>query len=103
MGAVAAPADRHYYSGSRAARTTPAHVGTACPRPHQNRRAGHARIRAVHQHLRARRRDPVRVLSDDVGLLLTYWLVARTETLRGPEVAVLVDAIHARMADQRDV
>ena len=47
--------------------------------------------------------DLVRVLPDDVGLLLTYWLVARTETLRRPKVAVLVDAIRARMADQRDV
>ena len=47
--------------------------------------------------------DLVRVLPDDVGLLLTYWLVARTETLRRPEVAVLVEAIQARMEDQRDV
>ncbi|MET0475647.1 MAG: LysR family transcriptional regulator [Mycobacterium sp.] len=47
--------------------------------------------------------DLIRVLPDDVGLLLTYWLVARTETLRRPEVAVLVDAIRARMEDQRDV
>jgi DNA-binding transcriptional LysR family regulator len=47
--------------------------------------------------------DLVRVLSDDVGLLLSYWLVARTETLRRPEVAALVDAVRARMADQRDV
>jgi DNA-binding transcriptional LysR family regulator len=46
--------------------------------------------------------DLVRVLSDEVGLLLTYWLVARTETLRRPEVAVFVDAIHARMDDQRE-
>jgi DNA-binding transcriptional LysR family regulator len=46
--------------------------------------------------------DLVRVLADDVGLLLSYWLVARTETLRRPEVAALIDAIHARMKDQRD-
>ncbi len=46
--------------------------------------------------------DLVRVLSDEVGLLLTYWLVARTETLRRPEVAVFVDAIRARMDDQRE-
>jgi DNA-binding transcriptional LysR family regulator len=50
-----------------------------------------------------RHEDLIRVLPDDVGLLLTYWLVARTETLRRPEVAVLVDAIQARMEDQRDV
>lgn len=47
--------------------------------------------------------DLVRVLPDDVGLLLTYWLVARNETLRKPEVGVLIDAIRARMEDQRDV
>jgi DNA-binding transcriptional LysR family regulator len=47
--------------------------------------------------------DLVRVLTDDVGLLLTYWLVARTETLRRPEVGALVDAIRTRMDDQRDV
>jgi DNA-binding transcriptional LysR family regulator len=47
--------------------------------------------------------DLVRVLADGVGLQLTYWLVARTETVRRPEVGALIDAIHARMADQRDV
>jgi DNA-binding transcriptional LysR family regulator len=47
--------------------------------------------------------DLVRVLPDDVGLLLTYWLVARTETLRRPEVGALIDAIRTRMEDQRDV
>lgn len=50
-----------------------------------------------------RHRDLVRVLSDDVGLLLSYWLVARTETLRRPEVAALVDAIRQRMVEQRGV
>jgi DNA-binding transcriptional LysR family regulator len=47
--------------------------------------------------------DLVRVLPDDVGLLLTYWLVARAETLRRPEVGALIDAIRTRMEDQRDV
>jgi DNA-binding transcriptional LysR family regulator len=47
--------------------------------------------------------DLVRILPDDVGLLLTYWLVARHETLRRPEVGVLIEAIRARMLDQRDV
>jgi DNA-binding transcriptional LysR family regulator len=50
-----------------------------------------------------RHEDLIRVLPDDVGLLLTYWMVARTETLRRPEVAVLTDAIRARMEDQRNV
>jgi len=47
--------------------------------------------------------DLIRVLPDDVALLLSYWLVARAETLRRPEVAALVDAIRARMDDQRGV
>ena len=47
--------------------------------------------------------DLVRVLPADIGLLLTYWLVARTETLRRPEVGALFDAICARMDNQRDV
>ena len=47
--------------------------------------------------------DLVRVLPADVGLLLSYWLVARAETLRRPEVGVLIDALHARMEHQRDV
>lgn len=47
--------------------------------------------------------DLVRVLADTVAVRLTYWLVARAETLRRPEVAAVVEAIQARMADQRDV
>lgn len=47
--------------------------------------------------------DLVRVLADTVSIRLTYWLVARPETLRRPEVAAVVDAIAVRMADQRDV
>ena len=47
--------------------------------------------------------DLVRVLPHDVGLLLSYWLVARTETLRRPEVGALIDAIRLRMEDQRQV
>ncbi|MGV9797882.1 LysR family transcriptional regulator [Mycobacterium sp. NPDC003449] len=47
--------------------------------------------------------DLLRVLRDDVSVRLSYWLVARAETLRRPVVAAVVDAIHARMDDQRDV
>ncbi|MCV7422216.1 LysR family transcriptional regulator [Mycobacterium yunnanensis] len=47
--------------------------------------------------------DLIRVLRDDVALVLSYWLVARAETLRRPEVIALLDAIRARMDDQRDV
>ena len=47
--------------------------------------------------------DLVRVLPDAVAIQLTYWLVARPETLRRPEVAAVVEAIRARMHEQRDV
>ncbi|MGE2834198.1 LysR family transcriptional regulator [Mycobacterium sp. SMC-4] len=47
--------------------------------------------------------DLVRVLPDAVSIRLSYWLVTRAETLRRPEVAAVVDAIRARMLDQRDV
>lgn len=47
--------------------------------------------------------DLVRILRDDVALRLNYWLVARTVTLRRPEVAALVEAIRTRMVEQRDV
>lgn len=46
--------------------------------------------------------DLVRVLPETVSVCLSYWLVARAETLRRPVVAAVVDAIHDRMADQRD-
>lgn len=36
-------------------------------------------------------------------LRLTYWVVVRAETLRRPVVAVVVEAIRDRMADQHDV
>ncbi|MCV7371027.1 LysR family transcriptional regulator [Mycolicibacterium duvalii] len=50
-----------------------------------------------------RHADLVRVLPDAVSIRLTYWLVTRAETLRRPEVAAVVDAIRARVQDQRDV
>ncbi|MGE2731144.1 LysR family transcriptional regulator [Mycolicibacterium vaccae] len=50
-----------------------------------------------------RHTDLVRVLPDAVSIRLTYWLVTRAETLRRPEVAAVVDAIRARVTDQRDV
>lgn len=46
--------------------------------------------------------DLVRVLTETVSVRLSYWMVARAETLRRPVVAAVVDAIHDRMADQRD-
>jgi DNA-binding transcriptional LysR family regulator len=50
-----------------------------------------------------RHHDLVRVLPDEVAILLTYWLVTRAETLRRPEVAAVVDAIIDRMHEQREV
>lgn len=47
--------------------------------------------------------DLVRVLPAVVSVRLTYWLVARTETLRRPEVAAIVDAVQMRMDAQREV
>ncbi|MEV6428715.1 LysR family transcriptional regulator [Nocardia sp. NPDC051463] len=46
--------------------------------------------------------DLVRVLPDAVSIRLAYWLVTRTETLRRPEVAAVVDAIGVRLREQRD-
>ena len=46
--------------------------------------------------------DLVRVLAGQVSAQLSYWLVARAEALRRPEVAALVDAIRDRVRDQQD-
>ncbi|WP_431238582.1 LysR family transcriptional regulator [Mycolicibacterium aichiense] len=43
--------------------------------------------------------DLVRVLPDEVAVELSYWLVAREETLRRPEVGALVEAITVRMRE----
>mgnify|MGYP001332163726 CR=1 FL=1 len=50
-----------------------------------------------------RHHDLVRVLPKAVAVQLSYWLVARSETLRRPVVATVVDAIRHRMTDQHDV
>jgi DNA-binding transcriptional LysR family regulator len=47
--------------------------------------------------------DLIRVLRESARVQLTYWLVARPETLRRPEVGAVVDAIRARVHDQRQV
>ena len=46
--------------------------------------------------------DLVRVLPEAVAVQLSYWLVARTETLRRPEVAAVVHSIRVIMTEQRD-
>lgn len=47
--------------------------------------------------------DLVRVLADSVAVTLGYWLVARGETLRRPEVAAVVAAIRSVLDEQRGV
>lgn len=49
-----------------------------------------------------RHADLVRVLPDQVGVRLTYWLVSRAETLRRPEVAAVVEALRARVHAEAD-
>ncbi|MEX3656395.1 LysR family transcriptional regulator [Mycolicibacterium fortuitum] len=50
-----------------------------------------------------RHEDLVRVVPAELTVRLSYWLVARAETLRRPVVAAVVEAIRDRMADQHDV
>jgi DNA-binding transcriptional LysR family regulator len=58
----------------------------------------------VFVHVEATRAaELVRVLPDAVAIQLTYWLVARAETLRRPEVAAVVGEIRHRMHEQHDV
>ncbi|MHA0289314.1 LysR family transcriptional regulator [Mycobacterium sp. C3-094] len=46
--------------------------------------------------------DLIRVLSETVSVRLAYWLVARPETRRRPEVAAVIEAIEAQMSAQHD-
>ncbi|WP_454792430.1 LysR family transcriptional regulator [Mycolicibacterium lutetiense] len=50
-----------------------------------------------------RHEDLVRVLPAELTVRLSYWLVARAETLRRPVVAAVVEAIQDRMTDQHNV
>ncbi|MEV6773796.1 LysR family transcriptional regulator [Nocardia sp. NPDC051030] len=45
--------------------------------------------------------DLTRILPDAVAVRLTYWLVTRSETLRRPEVAAVVEALRAEVRAQR--
>lgn len=47
--------------------------------------------------------DLQRVLTATVAIQLSYWLVARAETLRRPEVGAFVDAIRDRVRRQQNV
>lgn len=50
-----------------------------------------------------RHADLVRVLPAAVSVRLSYWMVARTETLRRPEVAAVVAAIRETMRERRSM
>lgn len=50
-----------------------------------------------------RHADLVRVLPEQVETVLSYWLVARPESLRRPEVAAVVAAIRDSVESQREV
>ncbi|MFI6040076.1 LysR family transcriptional regulator [Nocardia sp. NPDC051321] len=45
--------------------------------------------------------DLTRILPGQVSVKLTYWLVARAETLRRPEVSAFVDALRAKVHHER--
>ncbi|MDQ1182341.1 LysR family transcriptional regulator [Rhodococcus sp. SORGH_AS_0301] len=49
-----------------------------------------------------RHRDLVRILRSEVSVTLAYWLVVRGETLRRPEVGVVVHALRTEVASRRD-
>ncbi|TXG89143.1 LysR family transcriptional regulator [Rhodococcus rhodnii] len=61
----------------------------------------HAGVGLLPAFMADRHADLVRVLPG-IGATLTYWLVARTESFRRPEVAVVVDAIRAVAHANRD-
>ncbi|WP_141717771.1 LysR family transcriptional regulator [Nocardia altamirensis] len=46
--------------------------------------------------------DLHRILTDIVSVNLAYWLVTRPETLRRPEVSAFVDALRAKVHDERN-
>jgi len=62
----------------------------------------HAGIGLLPCFMADRHDDLIRVLPDDVTVTLAYWLVARTDTLRRPEVAAVVDAIRAQALARAD-
>ncbi|KQQ99835.1 LysR family transcriptional regulator [Arthrobacter sp. Leaf141] len=46
--------------------------------------------------------DLVRLLPDEIGELLPYWMVLRPDSMRRPAVAAVVQALRGRMAEHRD-
>ncbi|MFW0796527.1 LysR family transcriptional regulator [Gordonia sp. CPCC 205515] len=61
----------------------------------------HAGIGLLPCYMADRHDDLVRVLPD-VDAQLTYWLVARTESFRRPEVAAVIDAVRVLVDSRRD-
>lgn len=47
-------------------------------------------------------RDLVRLLPDEIGELLPYWMVLRPDSMRRPAVAAVVQALRDRMAEHRE-
>lgn len=62
----------------------------------------HAGIGLLPCFMADRHDDLVRVLPAEISVTLAYWLVARSETLRRPEVAAVVTAIRAQVAARSD-
>lgn len=46
--------------------------------------------------------DLVRLLPDQIGELLPYWMVLRPDSMRRPAVAAVVQALRGRMAEHRE-
>jgi len=46
--------------------------------------------------------DLVRLLPDEIGELLPYWMVLRPDSMRRPAVAAVVQALRDRMAEHRE-
>ncbi|KNH18412.1 LysR family transcriptional regulator [Arthrobacter sp. ZBG10] len=46
--------------------------------------------------------DLVRLLPDEIGELLPYWMVLRPDSMRRPAVAAVVQALRGRMAEHRE-
>ncbi|GGG18475.1 LysR family transcriptional regulator [Rhodococcoides trifolii] len=62
----------------------------------------HAGIGLLPCFMADRHDDLVRLLPSDVAVRLSYWLVARPEALRRPEVAAVVESIKAVTMEERD-
>jgi DNA-binding transcriptional LysR family regulator len=62
----------------------------------------HAGIGLLPCFMADRHDDLIRLMADNVTVRLSYWLVARPEALRRPEVAAVVESIRAVTVEERD-